>query len=157
MSTTRSQKRRNNQQEAIESVSEGFVIPVAVENSCPLDQDVSEAKSPRIEGSLLESLRASLKEEITSEIRNLLVESQREMLRLLKPETRETVRENSGEETENETRSFYTPTKYVTSNSTQNNDTDTSRNMVTNTKSWLIFNKIDVDITSTENLLGLKS
>ena len=62
MSTTRSQKRRNNQQEAIESVSEGFVLPVAVENSCPLDQDVSEAKSPRIEGSLLESLRASLKE-----------------------------------------------------------------------------------------------
>ena len=79
------------------------------------------------------------------------------MLRLPKPETRETVRENSGEETENETRSFYTPTKYVTSNSTQNNDTDTSRNMVTNTKSWLIFNKIDVDITPTERLLGLKS
>ena len=49
-------------------------------------------KSPRIEGSLLENLRASLKEEITSENKNLLVESQREMLRLLKPETRENVR-----------------------------------------------------------------
>ena len=87
MSTTRSQKGRNSQQEAIESVSEGFVSPVVVENSCPLDQDVSIAglskpKSPKIEGSFLESLRASLKEEITSEIKNLLVESQREMLRL---------------------------------------------------------------------------
>ena len=91
MSTTRSQKRRNSQQEAIESVSEGFVSPVVVENSCPLDQDVSMAgpsrpKSPRIEGSLLESLRASLKEEITSVIKNLLVDSQKEMLRLPKPE-----------------------------------------------------------------------
>ena len=53
MSTTRSQKRRNNQQEAFESVSEGFVSPVVVENSCPLDQDVSTAgpskpKSPEL-------------------------------------------------------------------------------------------------------------
>ena len=107
MWTTRSQKRRNNQQEAIESVSEGFVSPVVVENTCLLDQDVSVAgpskpKSPRIEGSLSESLRASLKEEITSEIKNFLVESQRKMLRLLKPETTENVRENVEEETENE-------------------------------------------------------
>ena len=77
--------------------------------SCPLDQDAtvagpSKPKFPRIEGSFLESLRASLKEKITSEIKNLLVESQREMLKLLKPETRET---------ENETRNFYTPTKSV--------------------------------------------
>ena len=123
MSTTRSQKRRNNQQEAIESVSEGFVSPVVVENSCPLNQDVSMAgpskpKSPRIEGSHLERLRASLKEEITSEIKNLLVESQRKLLRLLKPETSENVRENTEEETENEIRSFYTPTKPVRINST---------------------------------------
>ena len=133
MSTTRSQKRRNNQQEAIESVSEGFVSPVVVENSCPLDQDVnmagpSKPKSPRIEGSLLESLRASLKEDITSEIRDLLAETQREMLRLLEPETRESVRKNTVEETENETRSFCTPTKSVRINSTQNNDTNVSRN-----------------------------
>ena len=91
MSNTRSQKRRNNQQDAIESVSEGFVSPVILENSCPSCQDSSVAgpskpKSPRIEGSLLENLRASLKEEITSEIKNLLVESQRETLRLLKHE-----------------------------------------------------------------------
>ena len=71
MSTTRSQKRKNNQQESTESVSEGFVSPIMVENSCPLDQDAvvagpSRAKSPRIEGSFLECLKASLKEEITS-------------------------------------------------------------------------------------------
>ena len=69
-----------------------------------------------------------MKEEITSEIRNLLAESQREMLRLLKPETRENVREIKGEETENETGSFCTPTKSVIIISTQNNDTNVSRN-----------------------------
>ena len=132
MSTTRSQKIRNNQQEVNKSVSEGFVSPIVVENPCLLDQDVSVAgpskpKSPRIEGSFLESLRASLKEEITSEIKNLLVESQREVLKLLKPETRENMRKNTEEETENETRSFYTPTKVVRINSTQNNDTNVSR------------------------------
>ena len=50
------------------------------------------------------------------------------MLRLLKPETRENVRENTEEETENETRSFYTPTKSVRITSTQNNDTNVTRN-----------------------------
>ena len=97
MSTTRSQKRRNNQQKVVENVNEGFVSPVTAESSCPVDLEVGVAgplrpKSPRIEGSFLESLRASLKEEITSGIKNLLVESQKEMLRLPKPETRE----NSG-------------------------------------------------------------
>ena len=118
-----------------ESVSEGFVSPVVVENSCPLDKDVSvvgpsKPKSSRIEARFLESLRASLKEEITSEIKNLLVESQREMLKLLKPETREHVREYAEEETEKETRNFYTPTKSVRINSTQNNDKNASRNTV---------------------------
>ena len=136
MSTTRSQKRRNNQQEIKESVSEGFVSPIVLENSCPLDQDVSVAgpskpKSPRIEDSSSESLRASLKEENTSEIKNLLIESQQEMLKLLKPETRENVRENTEEETENETRSFYKPTNSVMINSSQNNDPCSSRNKVT--------------------------
>ena len=75
MSTTRSQKRKNIQQENSENVSEGFVSPVLVENSCVLEQDVGIAgppkpKSPRVENSLLESLRVSLKEEITSEIKN---------------------------------------------------------------------------------------
>ena len=132
MSTTRSQKRKNARQESGENVSEGFVSPVAIGNSCLSNQDIddagpSEPKSSRVENSLLESLRASLKEEITSEIRNLLIESQREMLKLLKPGTREDVRDNAGEETENETRSFFTPTKIVRINSTLN-DPNTSRN-----------------------------
>ena len=134
MSTTRSQKRKNDQQESDRNVSEGFVSPV-VENPRFSEQVVevagpSKPKSPRIENSLLESLRASLKEEITSEIKNLLVESQKEMLKLLKPETRGIVRENTEEEVEEDTRSFYTPTKSVRINSTQN-DPLVCRNMVT--------------------------
>ena len=138
MSTTRSQKRRNNQQEVVENVSEGFVSPVLAENSCSLDKDVfiagpSKPKSPRVENSVLESLRVSLKEEITFEIKSLLMESQREMLKLLRSETEENVRNSTIDETENETRSFHTPTKTVRIDSTSNCDSDTyaSRNMVT--------------------------
>ena len=43
MSTTRSQKRKNNQQEVVENVSEVFVSPVIAENFCALDQDVDVA------------------------------------------------------------------------------------------------------------------
>ena len=64
---------------------------------------------------------------MTSEIKNLLVESQKEMLKLLKPETRGNIRENTEKEGEEETRSFYTPTKSVRINSTQN-DPNISRN-----------------------------
>ena len=115
-STTRSRKRKNFQQKNSENVSDGFVSPVVVENPCFSEQDVSTAgpskpKSPRIENSLLESLRASLKVEITSEIKNLLIESQKEMMKLLRHETRENVRENVEEEVGNESRSFYTPTR----------------------------------------------
>ena len=135
MSTTRSQKRRNDQQGSDRNVSEGFVSPIVMENPCSSDLGVevagpSRPKSPRIENSLLESLRTSLKEEITSEIKNLLIESQKEMLELLKPKTGENIRDNFDEETENETRNFYTPTKSVRINSTQN-DPNISRTMVT--------------------------
>ena len=133
MSTTRSQKGRKTQREAEDNVSEGFISPINVENSRFLNQDTdvvgpSRPKSPWVENSFLESLRASLKEEITSEIKNVLLEFQKEMLKLLKPETGENVRDSTVEETENETRNFYTPTKIVRINSTQNNDPDTSRN-----------------------------
>ena len=135
MSTTRSQKRRNDQQNSGENVSEGLISPIVVENPCSLNQDdgvagPSRPKSPRVENSLLESLRMSLKEEITSEIKNLLAESQREMLKLLKPETRGNTRENTEEEVEEETRNFYTPTKSMRISSTQK-DPNISRNMVT--------------------------
>ena len=49
------------------------------------------------------------------------------MLKLLKPETKESIRENTEEEVENETRSFYTPTRSVRISSTQND-----QNMVRN-------------------------
>ena len=103
MSTNRSQKRRSNQQESTESVSECLVSPIVLENVCHPNQHASiegpsSAKSPKIENSFLKDLRASLKEEITSEIKNILVESQKEMLRLLKPKTGENGRENVGEE-----------------------------------------------------------
>ena len=83
MSTTRGQKRRNNQQESTECASEGLVSTILVENVCHLNQDAnfagsSRPKTPRIQNSFLESLRTSLKEEITSEIKSFLVESQRE-------------------------------------------------------------------------------
>ena len=68
-----------------------------------------------------------MKEEITSEIKNLLAESQREMLKLLKPEIKGNTRENTEEEVEEETRNFYTPTKSVRISSTQN-DPSISRN-----------------------------
>ena len=69
-----------------------------------------------------------MKEELTSEIKSLLIESQIKMLKLLKPKTGETIRENIEEETENETRSLYPPTKFLRINSTQNNDPYVSRN-----------------------------
>ena len=141
MSTTRSQKRRNDQQSTSENVSEGLISPIVVGNPCSLNQDdevagPSRPKSPRIENSLFESLRTSLKEEITSEIKNLLIESQKEMLKLLKPETRGIIRENTEEEVEEETRSFYTPTKSVRISSTQN-DPIACRNSVCKYKSVL--------------------
>ena len=138
MSTTRSQKRRNDQQESDRNVSESFVLPIVMENPCSSDQDVevagpSRPKSPRIENSLLEDLRASLKEEITSEIKNPLIESQKEMSELLRPKTRENARINFDEETENETRNLYTPTKSDRINSTQN-DPNSCRNTCINHK-----------------------
>ena len=128
-------EKRNDQHEGDRNVIEGFVSPIVMENPCSSNQDVevtgpSRPKSPRNENSLLENLKASLKEEITSEIKNLLIESQKEMLKLLKSETRENARDNFDEETENETRSFYTSTKSVRINSTQN-DPNVCRNMVT--------------------------
>ena len=84
-------------------------------------------KSSQDRNSLLVSFSASLKDEITSEIKSIIKESQKEMLKLLKPKTGDNMRENMEEGTENETRSFYTLTKSVRTNSTQNNDPNASR------------------------------
>ena len=149
MSTTRSQKRKNTQREADDNVSEGFVSPINMENSCLLDQNVelagpSRPKSPRVENSFLESIRSSLKEEITSEIRTLLLESQKEMLKLLRSETKENARDEASEELGNETRNLYTPTKTVRINSTQNEDHSIIRNNIN-------CSKKSEGIISTEN------
>ena len=64
--STRRQKRQNNLQEGSENVNETITSAVFVGNVDLSDQNVkatglSSAKSPRIENSLLEGLRASLK------------------------------------------------------------------------------------------------
>ena len=87
----------------------------------------SNPKSPRTENSFIESLRISLKDGITSEIKTLPAESQKEMLSLLKSRANA----NSREEPENETRSFFTPTKPVRLNSTHNNNSYAGCTMVT--------------------------
>ena len=74
MSTTRSQKRRNNSQDNPENASE-VIIPTSLQVNTDLSEQntliagPSSAKSPRIEKSALEELRASLKDGITSDIR----------------------------------------------------------------------------------------
>ena len=109
-----------------------MISPGLVGNEIQADQDIlvsgpSCAKFPRTGSSVLGNSRASLEGEIPTEIKSLLVESQKELLRLLKPKTNENIRK----ELENETRNFYTPTKLVSINSTQNNDSCASRNMMT--------------------------
>ena len=90
MPTTRSQKTRNIQQVSTENESEGLTSPVLVGDEVQGNQDVmvagpSSAKSPRIENSIFENLRASFEDEITSENKTLLVESEKKVLELLKP------------------------------------------------------------------------
>ena len=51
------------------------------------------------------------------------------MLNLLRPETGGNAREEDENDLKNEVRSFYTPTKLVRINSTQNNVPCTSRNI----------------------------
>ena len=53
------------------------------------------------------------------------------MLKLLKPDTKENVRENNEEETRKRIEKLYTPTRSVRINSAQNNDPCNSRNLVT--------------------------
>ena len=53
MSTTRSQKRRNDQQSTSENVNEGLISPIVVGLSCPLNRDdevagPSRPKSPEL-------------------------------------------------------------------------------------------------------------
>ena len=82
MSTTRSQKRKNDQQESSNNVCEDLISLVLSEDDIRVAQDVqiagpSNPNSPRIENSIKENMRISPKDGITSEIKNLLAESQK--------------------------------------------------------------------------------
>ena len=91
----------------------------------------SSAKSPRIANGVLEGLRASLKEEISAEIKGFLPDFERELLKLLKPKTSEIVMKLVKNTLEGERRAFYIPTESVRISSTLNDNTNASRNMVT--------------------------
>ena len=109
MSTTRSQKRKNNSQDNPENVSE-MIFPTTLQVSTDLNQqDIliagpSSTKSPRIENSVLEETRASLKDGITSGIKGLLAESHKELLKLLKHKPNESIRYQNENLLENESR-----------------------------------------------------
>ena len=80
------QKGRNNQRESTKNVSAIIFPPGLCESIDFCDQEVmiagpSRPKSPRIDNSDLKSLRASEK-------KGLLIESQRELLNMLKPKTK---------------------------------------------------------------------
>ena len=140
--STRSQKRIKIPQACCKNVSEIVSSPILVENVESSDQDASvagssSAKSPRIENSVLEGLRTSLKEEITSEIKGLLAESQKELLKLLKSKPNESIREQGDNALENEPREFFTPTRSVRISSILNNDPNISHNNVRSNKTIL--------------------
>ena len=103
------------QRENIGSVRENLTSPILVGFKCSDEQDVevsgpSSAKSPKVEDSVLESLRAFLKKDITSEIKGLLLKSQKGLLKLLKPKTGESTKEEVENAFEDESRCFYTST-----------------------------------------------
>ena len=79
-----------------------------------------------MENSALESLRASIKKEITSKIKGLLIQSQKEVLKLLKPETKENENEEPKATSEVNPRNFHTVPKSVRINRVLNNDPDLS-------------------------------
>ena len=58
----------------------------------------------------------------------MLIESQKQPFKLLKPKPGDNKSEENETTVESESRSFYTPTKSVTIGSVQNNDTNRSRN-----------------------------
>ena len=76
-----------------------------------------------------------------SEIKTLLVESQKEIMKLLELITNENVRDEPEDEPENETKRFYTPTKLVRIISTQNNESYISRNILPSLSFFKNFDK----------------
>ena len=88
----------------------------------------SKSESPSVEVTVLESLRVSLKEELTSEIKGLLLQSQRERSSLLKPKAMENPNKGNELNSRNESRTCQTPTKPLRINSPQACDSSQSCN-----------------------------
>ena len=108
----RSQKRKNNQQQSTKNVSERVGSAILVENANLGEQDdkvadLSNAKSLRIDKSIPENLRTYLKAEITSELKGLILELEKELLKLLKPKSGGNESEENEATPENESRNFY--------------------------------------------------
>ena len=108
---------------ASDIVNSDFVSLLLVQTVFLGDQNVMSTgpscpNSTGVENSELERLKPFLKEEITSEIKILLVESQKQLLRLLKAENKE----NPSEILDStlETEEFHTSKKTVRIRGTQN-------------------------------------
>ena len=113
-------------------MSETIVSPVLEEN-VDLGEEPdflvvgpSRTKSHMMENSTLESESFFKKKEITSEIKGMLIQSQKEVLKLLKPKTRENENEETEATSEVNPRNFHTLTKSVRFKSLLNNDPDLS-------------------------------
>ena len=61
------------------------------------------------------------------------MESEREVLRMLKPKTKASENEENEQVPKSESRNFYTPARSVKMNSTQNNVPDINRNSLSQT------------------------
>ena len=74
-------------------------------------------------------MRASLKKEITSEIKGQLIESQNKLFKLLTPRNEEKRLKNPNLSKRIELGAYFTPTKSVKLNSTQSSGTNVVRNI----------------------------
>ena len=83
---SKSLRQKNIQQENVSDCNFSFILVVNVDlgESDVMVAGPFKAKSPGVEGSALERIRVSLTEEITSERKRLVLESQNELLKLLK-------------------------------------------------------------------------
>ena len=115
--STRIQRKKNIQQENVSDCNFSFVLVVNVDldESDVMVAGPFKAKSPGVEGCALERIRVSLKEEITSERKGLVLESQNELLKLLKSKPNANApREN--EKAQETSLVFYTPPRFVKKN-----------------------------------------
>ena len=112
--STRSQKRRTANQEVAERVSSDSVAPVLIDVG---EQNVlvvvpSRPEPSRLENNNLEKLRASREAQITLKMKMLLVKSQRELPKLLKPSNEERTTEHSESAHKHKREGLYSNSNY---------------------------------------------